>query len=93
MVQPKFTIEDLKRILRSAAGTAEGVNLDDDIMDQGFDALGYESLALMETGSHIEREYGITLGDSMVTDAETPRQLLEIVNSKLTPQYTQKEAG
>jgi act minimal PKS acyl carrier protein len=91
-MQPEFTIEDLKRILMSAAGIAEGVNLDDDILDIGFDALGYESLAMLETSGRIEREYGITLGDSEVTDAETPRELLSVVNSKFAIQPVRKEA-
>lgn len=80
-----FTLDDLKRILREGAGTDEGVDLDGDILDAEFETLGYESLALLETGSRIEREYDITLDDSELTTAETPRSLIDIVNGHLVP--------
>ncbi|MBT3165338.1 acyl carrier protein [Streptomyces sp. Vc74B-19] len=81
----EFTLEDLKRILREGAGADEGVDLDGDILDTDFGLLGYESLALLETGGRIEREFGITLDDETLTDAATPRSLLEAVNALLVP--------
>lgn len=81
-IQP-FTIDDLKRILLEGAGAAESVDLDSDILDTEFEQLGYESLALLETSSRIEREYGITLTDSILADATTPRVLLDVVNQHL----------
>ncbi|MGV4929403.1 acyl carrier protein [Streptomyces sp. BHT-5-2] len=78
-----FTLDDLRRILREGAGTAEGTDLDGDILDAGFEELGYESLALLETASRIEREYDIALDDSALADARTPRDLLEAVNARL----------
>lgn len=79
----KFTIEDLKSILRECAGEDEGVDLDAQILDTEFEELGYESLAIFETTSRIEREYGIALGDDALNDAHTPRALLDIVNARL----------
>ncbi|WP_149829898.1 acyl carrier protein [Streptomyces tailanensis] len=79
-----FTLDDLKRILLEGAGAAEGVDLDGDILDTSFTDLGYESLALLETGSRIEREWAITLDDSALTDAATPRGLIGIVNRHIT---------
>lgn len=81
----QFTLDDLKRILLASAGADENVDLDGDILDITFDALGYESLALLETGSRIEREYVITLDESALADATTPRQLLNVVNTQLAP--------
>jgi act minimal PKS acyl carrier protein len=78
-----FTVGDLKRILLESAGVDEAVDLDGDIFDRGFDELGYESLALLETGSRIEREFGITLDDDTLTDDPTPRTLIEAVNARL----------
>ncbi|MCX0242125.1 acyl carrier protein [Streptomyces sp. NPDC097595] len=83
-----FVLDDLRRILREAAGAEEGVDLDADILDTTFDALGYESLALLETGGRIEREYGITLDDDTLTDADTPRALIDVVNAQLTATRT-----
>ncbi|MEU5050173.1 acyl carrier protein [Streptomyces sp. NPDC021096] len=76
-----FTIDDLKRILLSAAGTEEGVDLDGDILDSPFTDLGYDSLALLETASVISREYGVDLDDDAVTGATTPRSFIELINS------------
>ncbi|MFJ8108066.1 acyl carrier protein [Streptomyces sp. NPDC096132] len=81
----EFTLEDLKRILREGAGADDGVDLDGDIVDTDFESLGYESLAMLETGGRIEREFGVTLDDDTVTDAKTPRELIEAVNALLVP--------
>ena len=83
MSTTQFTLDDLKRILREGAGADEGVDLDGDILDTGFEELGYESLALLETGGRIEREFGITLDDDVLTDANTPRALIAAVNTLL----------
>lgn len=81
----QFTLTDLIQILREAAGADEGVDLDADILDTSFQDLGYDSLALLEAGSRIEREYAVALDDSTVTDATTPRALLKVVNANLAP--------
>ncbi|MEV6613294.1 acyl carrier protein [Streptomyces sp. NPDC051051] len=83
MTPHRFTLDDLKRILLQAAGADETTALDDDILDTTFDLLGYESLALLETGGCIEREYGISLDDDTLTDALTPRDLIDTVNERL----------
>ncbi|MFI5765293.1 MULTISPECIES: acyl carrier protein [unclassified Streptomyces] len=85
MATKAFTLDDLKRILKEAAGVAEGVDLDGDILDTEFDVLGYESLALLEAGSLIERELGISLDEEAVNDAHTPRGFIDVVNMQLAP--------
>lgn len=80
-----FTLNDLKQTLLEAAGVAEGVDLDGGILDTEFDVLGYDSLALLEAGSLIEREYGISLDEEAVNDASTPRAFIEVVNAQLAP--------
>ncbi len=84
MSTPQFTFEDLRRILFEGAGAAEGVTASGDTVDTTFEALGYDSLALLETGSRIEREFAITLDESAVTQAVTPRDLIAVVNSHLS---------
>ncbi|MFD4175982.1 MULTISPECIES: acyl carrier protein [Streptomyces] len=83
MSNNEFTIEDLKRILLEGAGAEEGVDLHGDILDTDFEELGYESLALLETGGRIEREYGISLDDDVFTDNRTPRTLVDAINGCL----------
>ncbi|RKS97005.1 act minimal PKS acyl carrier protein [Streptomyces sp. 3211.6] len=79
----EFTFADLKRILLDGAGADEEIDLDGDILDTDFESLGYESLALLETGSRIEREFDITLDDDIFADHTTPRSLVEAVNASL----------
>jgi act minimal PKS acyl carrier protein len=84
MAAKEFTIDDLRRILRDAAGEPEGeVDLDSDILDVTFIDLGYDSVALLETSRRIELERSVELGDSTVNDAHTPRALLAVVNGQL----------
>lgn len=83
MAQQEFTLQDLKRILLDGAGADESVDLDGDILDTDFEQLGYESLALLETGGRIEREYGVELHDEIFTENPTPRTLLAAVNTHL----------
>ncbi|MGI5151559.1 acyl carrier protein [Plantactinospora sp. CA-294935] len=78
-----FDDEDLKRILREGAGSDESIDLDGDILDISFDELGYDSLALLETGGRIEREYGIRLDDDALSGEHTPRALVELVRGRL----------
>jgi minimal PKS acyl carrier protein len=81
MPDVSFTLDDLIQILREGAG--EDGDLDGDILDAEFEALGYESLAMLETGSRIERQYGISLDEEALADARTPRALLALVNEHL----------
>ncbi|CCH32747.1 acyl carrier protein [Actinosynnema sp. NPDC047251] len=82
MSHSNFTIEDLKRILVAGAGADEGVDLDGDILDTEFTDLGYESLALLETCGRIEREFDITLDESL-DEVTTPRTLIDLVHAEL----------
>ncbi|WP_166354895.1 acyl carrier protein [Phytoactinopolyspora limicola] len=76
------TVDGLKQILRQVAGEVDGVDLDGDILDRTFEELGYDSLALLETGARLERALGIKLDDSTLNEVQTPRQLLAAVNEK-----------
>jgi minimal PKS acyl carrier protein len=85
MATVQFTLDDLRRILLEAAGADENVDLAADIADTTFAVLGYESIALLETGGRIEREYGIVLDDDDLGDDITPRDLIDAVNAQLSP--------
>ncbi|MFJ8686743.1 acyl carrier protein [Micromonospora wenchangensis] len=78
-----FTEQDLKRILREGAGTGEGIDLDGDIHGVTFDELGYDSLALLETSTRIEREYGVSLGDEAITGDRTPGDVVALISTRL----------
>ena len=83
MTSTSFSIDDLRRFLREVAGIDAVGLLDGDILDIAFDDLGYDSLALLETGSRIDRELGISLPDSTIVESRTPRVLIHNVNAAL----------
>jgi act minimal PKS acyl carrier protein len=79
----EFTLDDLRQVLRTAAGEDESINLDDGILDQEFGELGYDSLAILETASHIERGFGVRLPEDEVGKQQTPREFIDFVNAVL----------
>ncbi|MFB7297718.1 acyl carrier protein [Streptomyces rubiginosohelvolus] len=83
-----MTLDDLKQILLAAAGVDDGIELNDDFGDAEFNALGYDSLALMEISNRIEREYGIELGDDTLSVAPTPLTFVAHVNDLLGARAT-----
>ncbi|MFF2143620.1 acyl carrier protein [Kitasatospora sp. NPDC058190] len=81
----EITVDDLRRIMREGVGEREGL-FDGDILDRGFAELDIDSLALLETATRIEREFDVSLPDSLVTEAATVGGLLAMVNEALAAQ-------
>jgi act minimal PKS acyl carrier protein len=79
----RFTLDDLRQVLRTAAGEDESVDLDGDILDTDFGDLGYDSLAILETASLVERNFDVRLPDDDVGVQHTPRTFVDFVNSIL----------
>lgn len=77
------TIEQLKDIMRVAAGEDESIDLNGDILDTPFMDLGYDSLALLETAARLKRDHGVAIADEDLHSLETPRALLDHVNARL----------
>lgn len=76
--QEFITLQDVVRALRAAAGAGDGIDLDGDIADVTFSELGYDSIAVLETLGALEREFGFSLADEAVQEAQTPGQLLRL---------------
>lgn len=81
----QLTLDDVRSILREAGGIDEGIDLDGDILHVTFGELGYDSLALLEASTHIERMFGVRLDDPTFRDTATPKTLMDSVNSQLVP--------
>ncbi|GAA3501775.1 acyl carrier protein [Streptomyces prasinosporus] len=79
----EFTVDDLKRILRAGSGVDERTDLDGDIDDLPLAELGYDSLALLELVSRIEREYDIRIPDGDLDHTRTPGEAVAYVNTRL----------
>ncbi|MEV7601795.1 acyl carrier protein [Kitasatospora sp. NPDC089797] len=81
----EFTLTDLTDKLRECAGEAEDYDLDnDDVSEVPFLELGYDSLALLQVTGVLKRERGIELSDDEVIGVETPRALLQLINTALS---------
>ena len=78
-----FTADDLRRIIRTTVGTDESIDLDGDILDVAFTDLGYDSLAVLEVASRIEKELPVSIPDDAVADLLTPRHAVDFVNRQL----------
>jgi act minimal PKS acyl carrier protein len=81
-----LTIDDLRHILVECAGESEDINLSGDVMDVPFEQLGYDSLALIEAATRIQRTFGVSIPDGQVTELRTPRMLLSAVNGDEQPE-------
>lgn len=80
----RITLRELEAIMRDCAGEDESTQSLEQAPDQPFEDLGYDSLALLETHSRIKRDYGVELSETDLDDTKTPRELIELVNTRLT---------
>jgi act minimal PKS acyl carrier protein len=87
MNETVFTLDDLRRVMRAAAGDSDVADIDGDIIDVSFDELGYDSLAMLECSSRIEREFRLTLSDDVVSECGCPRELVDHVNARIAEAY------
>jgi act minimal PKS acyl carrier protein len=78
-----MTLDDLRRLLVECAGEVDGVALSGEILDTDFDAIGYDSLALMETAARVQSEFGVIIPDEVAGGVRTPRELLDMVNTSM----------
>lgn len=81
-MQP-ITLRELEAIMRECAGEDESAQSLEQAPDQPFDELGYDSLALLETHSRIKRDYGVELSEEDADEAKTPKELIDLVNTRL----------
>lgn len=79
----ELTIEQLKDFLHKAIGEDEAVDLSGDVLDTPFTDLGFDSLAVIDTTSKVERHFGIKLPEDEAEVAHTPRAFLDLVNQEL----------
>lgn len=80
----EFTIDHLIGLLRSAGGVADGVELNEGIVDEAYADLGYDSLALLEMSAKIQQEFGVAIPDDDVTELKTPRQTIDYLNDRMS---------
>lgn len=77
-----FDLDDLRELMRISAGVDEEIDIEGDIVDTTFTDMNYDSLAVLELASRIERDWGVAVPDEVAADLRTPREVLDYVNRK-----------
>ncbi|EDY42530.1 acyl carrier protein [Streptomyces sp. SPB074] len=78
-----FALDDLFTIMRECAGEEESAELTAAAARQEFTELGYDSLALLEALSRVERAYHVELPEETLAEALTPAAFVAAVNAQL----------
>jgi len=81
-----FTLDDLKVIMRESSGVtegAEGAELTEDTLDAPLRDLGYDSLAVLEIASRLQRDYRLSIPDEGIEQMKTARTVIDYVNDQL----------
>ncbi|MFI0787251.1 acyl carrier protein [Streptomyces lydicus] len=79
-----YTLDDLRVVMRESVGVDESVDLSADIADVTFSDLGYDSLAVLELASQVQRTVGVPLADELILEAPSPGAFVACVNQVLT---------
>ncbi|MFC6883299.1 MULTISPECIES: acyl carrier protein [Actinomadura] len=79
----RFTVDDVRRILRDCAGEPDTIRLDDDISAVSFEEMGYDSLAVLELAARIQQEFLVAISDEMAAELPTPDAVVGYVNSRI----------
>ncbi|MDN5385464.1 MULTISPECIES: acyl carrier protein [Streptomyces] len=78
-----LTLTELINVLNDCNGYADPVEPSDDLADVTFDELGFDSLTRLNAVLQLERTHGIKLPEDVVSEAKTPGQLLDLINTQL----------
>ncbi|POM22829.1 Actinorhodin polyketide synthase acyl carrier protein [Actinomadura rubteroloni] len=76
-----MTGEQLLTILADCSGNRDLTDPGTDALHRTFEELGLDSLAVMESATRVEREFGVALPDERIVDLAGPAALLAEINS------------
>ncbi|MFI6207685.1 acyl carrier protein [Streptomyces sp. NPDC051041] len=76
-----MTFGDLKEIMSRCTGETE--ELTEEHLAADFTDMGYDSLAVLEIASQIQREYGLQIPDEAIEEMNSPQAVIEYVNNSL----------
>ncbi|MFC5220431.1 phosphopantetheine-binding protein [Streptomyces coerulescens] len=79
-----LSVEKLLEIMRATQGDSEDTsNLTEEVLDVPFTDLNVDSLAVLEVVTQIQDEFQLRIPDAAMDGMETPRQVLDYVNTRL----------
>jgi act minimal PKS acyl carrier protein len=73
-------LSDLVSILAECGTADAAVPLTDELLDEPFYDLGYDSLLLLQAADRILARFAIQVPEEVLDLAETPRMLLELID-------------
>lgn len=76
----KIGIEDVWNALVEGSGADDADSLLEDLKSLTFDELGYDSLAVLETGLRLRRETGASVPDAAIAGAQSAEELVQLIN-------------
>jgi acyl carrier protein len=79
----QLTIDELKTVMLRCSGLPDQASVAGDIRDVTFEDLGYDSLAVLEIASAMQRQYKIEISDESIETMTTPGAVLDFVNGAL----------
>ena len=81
-MQP-FTVAQLQNMMRTCTGEDRVFISSPEDLDVSLQALGLDSLAILELVTQIQQTYGMPFADEVIDELETPRDVLTYVNDHL----------
>jgi act minimal PKS acyl carrier protein len=78
----RITLRELEGIMRQYVWEGDWQSFEA-APDLAFDALGYDSLAQLETHTRIRRDYGVVIPEADLERVLTPRNLVDFVNARI----------
>lgn len=79
----ELNLDVLRDIMNTCSGAEDAGDISGEIGDVEFRELGYDSLAVLEIVSQVQRRFGVAVPDEAVERIQTPGQLLSFVNSSV----------
>ena len=76
-------IKDVWTALVEGSGTDDADALLAALEPRSFDELGYDSLAVLETGLRLRRDSGADVPDTQIANVQTAHELINLINSHL----------
>ncbi|MEV5985402.1 acyl carrier protein [Streptomyces sp. NPDC052051] len=78
-----MTFDDLKQVITTAVGDGLAEELEESRIAVAFTEIGYDSLAVLEIASQIQRQYGLKIPDEAIEEMDSPQAVLDYVNGRL----------
>lgn len=78
-----MNIDDLKAVMNRCTGQLDGSELTAADLGTSFPEIGFDSLAVLEIASQIQREYGLQIPDEAIETMDCPQAVIDYVNAQL----------